>query len=404
MKNKLRLILISLFSPILASAAIQAGVGKVDMTPPVGTPSAGYTDRKGAGMEGVLDPLYAIALVLDNGTNKIALCSVDHLGFTYDMVQEITSKVHAEAPDCEVYVSSSHTHSGGGAYLNIPMVGESLAGPFNPQMKKEYVEKTAQAILLANKNLIPAKLGIGYGQAAEISTYRASWPEGITPLSDITVIKITKLDDTPFAVVFNYPVHPTVLKSNNRLFSSDFVGPAREQIQSLIGADVEAIYLNGAQGDIIPNKTLSRESVGHSLATTVKTLWDQTTTSEDLELKTEKKTYSFVPQATPFGLLLPVKEYASEMNLLVFNKTHAFITIPGELSCLYDRQLKEFGKTQDFENVSILGLTNDAHGYMITPESWAHKTMESGLSFGGQEYGEQIAEKAKALLKKSSQD
>jgi len=86
------------------------------------------------------------------------------------------------------------------------------------------------------------------------------------------------------------------------------------------------------------------------------------------------------------------------MNLLVFNQLHAFVTMPGELSCIYDRKLKEKGKEMGYQQVSIFGLTNDAHGYIILPDSWQKKTYESNLSFGGEFYGPLIEKKAEALL------
>lgn len=84
-----------LFVAVAVSAfgeTLRVGIGKAEITPPIGTPSAGYTSRKGAGMKGVHDPLLAIALFIDNGEKKIVLCSVDHLGFTFDMCQEVIKK------------------------------------------------------------------------------------------------------------------------------------------------------------------------------------------------------------------------------------------------------------------------------------------------------------------------
>ena len=84
--------------------------------------------------------------------------------------------------------------------------------------------------------------------------------------------------------------------------------------------------------------------------------------------------------------------------MIVFNKSHAFLTILGELSCLYDKRLKEIGSKLVYDHISIFGLTNDAHGYMILPESWRHKTFEAALSFGGENYGERIERQATSLL------
>lgn len=408
MKYFFRLLSFLIVFPAIAFAHVSVGIGKMDITPSIGTPSAGYTERKGEGMEGVHDSLLAIALFIDNGEKQIVFCSVDHLGFTYEMVQEITEKIHThpELKECNIYIGSSHTHSGGGAYLNIPLLGTSLAGTYNPETTQFYIDQTAEAILQAYYHQIPAKIGMGYGKVNTLSQYRGSWPKDVVPLDDVTIIKITHVDDTPFAVLFNYPVHPTLLRSENRLFSSDFVGYARNHLQSFLGSNVYAIYFNGAQGDIIPivfnenDRFGACNQLGKSLAETVKKIWDQTLTENVLQIETQKEQYAFKPQATPFGLTLPVDNYKSEMNLIVLNQTHAFITIPGELSCLYDKRLKTAGKRLGFSHVSILGLTNDAHGYIILPESWQHKTSESGLSFGGEKYGEITEKRAETLLNK----
>lgn len=400
--------LLILIVPAVSTAALNVGVGKADITPAIGTPSAGYAERKGEGMKGVHDPLLAIALLIDNGEKQIVLCSVDHLGFTYEMVQDIIDRVHcmSQLEQCEVYIASSHTHSGGGAYLNIPLIGESLAGTYNPEVANFYIERTVEAIIQASQNLTQAKVGIGYGQAQNLSHYRGLWPLGMDPLSDVAVIKVTRLDGTPLAVLFNYAVHPTVLKSQNRLFSSDFVGYARDHVQALLGSGIQPIYFNGAQGDIIPvifnedDRFASCDFLGRSLAETVQDIWNAVEVSDSLDIKTQNEPYTFKPQATPFGLNLPLEQYQTEMNLIVLNDVHAFITVPGELSSLYDRYLKGIGNELGYSHVSIFGLTNDAHGYIILPESWQHKTMESGLSFGGEHYGELTKNRAEALLKR----
>lgn len=399
--------LIALTFPSFSHAALQVGIGKANITPPVGTPSAGYIERKGEGMQGVHDPLLAIALFIDNGEKKIALCSVDHLGFTYEMVQEIIQQVQSEPllKECEVYIASSHTHSGGGAYLNIPSLGEGLAGIYNPTITNFYIEKTVEAIIQASQNPIPAKIGIGYGKVEGLSQYRGLWPIEVIPLNDVAIIKVTKENDTPLALLFNYAVHPTVLKSQNRLFSADFVGYAREHLQTLIGAQVQPIYFNGAQGDITPviyheeDRFSSCDYLGRSLALAIEKIWEVTPTSSDFSIKTQKETYTFKPQTTPFGLNLSLDLYKSELNLIVLNHLYAFVTIPGELSAIYDRNLKEIGQELGYSHVSIFGLTNDAHGYIILPTSWRHKTFESRLSFGGENYGELTKNRVQSLLK-----
>lgn len=405
------LILLLIFAvPATSDATINVGIGKTDITPPIGTPSAGYAERKGEGMQGIHDSLLAIALFIDNGEKQIVLCSLDHLGFTYEMVQEIIRQVH-RAPlleQCEIYIASSHTHSGGGAYLNIPQLGQNLAGAYDSETTNFYIRGAVDAIVQASRNQTPSKIGIGYGKAADLSKYRGLWPADISPVADVAVIKVTKLDNSPLAILFNYAVHPTVLKSQNRLFSADFVGYARDHLQCLLGSNVQPIYFNGAQGDIIPvifnegDRFASCEYLGYSLAETAGKIWNETEAYDSLEIKTEVETYEFKPEATPFGLRLPLERYKSEINVIILNHLHAFVTIPGELSSIYDQRLKEIGKELGYRHVSIFGLTNDAHGYIILPESWRRKTVESRLSLGGENYGELTKSRVENLLKKNA--
>src|SRR5581483_8305083 len=60
-----------------AQAKLLAGTGKADITPPIGTPLAGYGGRLGRPSTGVHDPTEARALIIDNGAEKIAFVSVD---------------------------------------------------------------------------------------------------------------------------------------------------------------------------------------------------------------------------------------------------------------------------------------------------------------------------------------
>lgn len=389
------------------NAEIRVGVGTAEITPPIGTPSAGYKARKGEGMEGVHDPLFAKAIFIDNGQRSVVFCSVDNLGFTYKIVQNIIEKVKKDKrfENTEIYIGSTHTHSGGGAFLDIPIVGELLAGKYNPEITAYYEDQTVNAILKSADNKVYAKIGFGYGDNKEkLSVFRSQWPKDVTPLNEVAIIKITREDDTPYAVLFNFPVHPTVLPAENRLFSADFIYYARNEIKTLLGPDVEAFYFNGAQGDVNPfmlseqDTFGSCEYLGNSLAKTVAEIWKNTETKNELKIASKKHSYSFTPKATPQGLKLPVDTYQSELNLLVFNQEYAFLTIPGELSCVYDKRLKDFAKKFKYKNLSILGLTNDAHGYIITPEAWQNKTFESNTSFGGEYYGDLIYSRSEDLL------
>jgi len=389
-----------------AQAELRAGVAYTDVTPPVGTPSAGYGARAGAGMEGVHDPLLATALVIDNGEKQIALLGVDHLGYTSQMVDAVRALLRAEeaTADVELYLGSSHTHAGGGAFLDVPVIGAALAGRYDQEIVDFYVEQAARAVIEAAGALQPAKVGIGYGKAEGLNNYRGAWPSGVGTQEDVALIKVTTADDEPLAALFNFAAHPTVLGANVMEFSADFVGFARDRVAELIGGDVQPVYFNGAQGDISPRAPSGddqferAESMGRRLGEVVKEIWDATEVSTELKIATLRQPYRILPEGTPGVMPVVAADQQSELNLIVFNDTEAFLTVPGEMSTIYDAEVKRFGGWIGYNQVSIFGLTNDAHGYIIHPEAWRHRTYESTVSFGGELYGHRVIGMLHAML------
>jgi hypothetical protein len=383
------------------------GVSSFDITPPIGTPSAGYQSRRGEGMLGVRDQLLANAMVIDNGKFIIAFCGVDHLGFDRGMVEEIRSIVqkHLNNKKINIIIGGSHTHSGGGAYLNYPIIGEAIAGKFNPKIRAFYIEQTANSIIEAVNNKKSAKIGIGYGILDDMNEYRGKLVTEILPRKKITVIKATTTADEPLGIFFNFPVHPVILPAQNRKFSADLIGSTRQALHKKFDSKIISLFFNGAQGDVNPNsKYISKETYdqccnefGKKLAKKVFEICNKVKTKEDISINFFSLPYDFEVKKTSNGLKLPLKKYFSELNLLVLDEKHGFLTIPGELSCIYDYKIREEA-LKYFEELSILGLVNDAHGYILLPKAWDLKSPETTKSFGGREYGPYVFSLAKALL------
>lgn len=405
--------------PATSFSATKVGVGKSDITPPIGTTSAGCFERKG-GMKGVHDPLLALAMVIDNGEKLIAFCSVDHMGFSHEMTEEVRRLVHLhqDFSKCEIFIGASHTHSGGGGYINLPDLGELIAGPYQPHLVKICVDGAAKAIIQAAKNLQPAKIGIGYGQVKGLTNYGGVYPKDMDPPTDLTIIKATKLDGTPLAIFFNYSLYPDVLCSTPEnseslndetlmVFSADVVGYTRYHIEALIGENVTSIFFNGAKGELLTkviypiDRFKSCDVIGRALADNVFHVWKSIQTQNEIEIFTMQHSYTFEPKPTPSGFLLPIEKHLTEMNLIVFDRKHAFITIPAELSCSYDPIFKSKAKQMGFKQLSILDIVNDNHGYVFSPESWNLKPDEVEFSWGGELYGQMIENKMINLLYKA---
>ena len=405
-------VIICLAATASAQGKLTAGVAKSDITPPLGTPLAGYGARRSQPSTGVHDPTEARALIIDNGTEKFAFVSVDHLGFDHGMVQRIRT-IASEAtqirPD-HIYVMSSHSHSAGGAYMEmLPLLANSLAGKFDPKVRSFYEQRTAEAIIAANKTLKPARLAIGAGEARGISRFRSNWPPDGPVDPEVGLIRVDSIaTGKPMAVLINFAAHPTVLGADNMTFSADFVGYARNALERMIGGDVMAIFANGAQGTIAPRALQGddawqrAENVGTILAAEAfkVCLMIKAQDSADIKLVRTPLTLKIVPSsAFPPTMKYP-ESYESEISAVSFDNRIAFVAIPGELGSILNFQVKERGKLLGFEKTFLLGLTNDALGYIITEDEYRHKTYESTISLFGPAFGSMIANESFQLLEK----
>jgi hypothetical protein len=391
-----------------AQGKLMAGVGKSDITPTIGTPLAGYGGRLGKPSTGVHDPTEARALIIDNGTEKIAFLSVDHLGFDHGMVERVRA-IAAEAthiqPD-HIFVMSSHTHAGGGAYLEI---FPALAGRYDAKIRDYYSERAAQAIIAANKELKPARIAFGAGRAEGISRFRSTWPPNGPIDSEVGVIRVdSAATGKPFAVLMNFAAHPTILGSKNFEFSADYVYYARRALEQMIGGEVMAIFANGAQGTVSPHAFQGStdweraQNMGSILAAEVFKVTLMVKPQDAVEIKLARDTFQIKPQPPPkfpANITFP-PAYDTEVNAISFDNRMAFVTIPGELSSILNFQVKDRGKMLGFEKTFLLGLTNDALGYIITEDEYRHQTYESSISLFGPAFGSFITNEAFQVLEK----
>jgi neutral ceramidase len=391
-----------------AQAKLMAGVGKSDITPAVGTPLAGYGARLGKPSTGVHDPTEARALVLDNGAEKIAFLSVDHLGFDHAMVERIRDLVYRAtnlAPD-HLFVMSSHTHSGGGAYLELFPI---LAGRYDAKVREAYSERAAQAVIAASQTMKAARIAFGAGEARGISRFRSTWPPNGPVDPEVGVVRVDAADTgKPLAVLMNFAAHPTVVGDKNFEFSADYVYYARRAVERMIGGDVVAIFANGAQGTIAPRAFQGKddwqraENVGTILAAEVFKVTLAIAPQDAVEIKLVRHPFQAqtqLPPKAPVKITLP-PFYDTEVCGISFDNRIAFVTIPGELSSILNVQVKERGKLLGFEKTFLLGLTNDALGYILTEDECRHGTYESSISLFGPAFGSFIANEAFQALEK----
>jgi neutral ceramidase len=160
-------------APAAAAVEVRAGVAAVDITPPLGIPLAGYYHERGA--DGVLDPLFSKALVLESDGERVALVTLDIISVT----REITDQARAEIEKstaikgAQVMVSASHAHTGP-ELANRSRRGADMGGA--RELAVQYTERLpkliAASVRLAHEKLQPARLNVAQGRCDNLAFNR----------------------------------------------------------------------------------------------------------------------------------------------------------------------------------------------------------------------------------------
>lgn len=221
---------------------LRAGAAILDITPPVGVLMDGYGGRS-QGSLGVLDPLFARVLVLDDGENACAIVGCDLLGMHPQITSSIRKQVAAATsiPPEAILIAATHNHAGPYGLRS------GLFGTLNEELAAHLVSKVSSAVIEAYEGRRPAALKSGSAHLDTVSQNRRDpeWP--IDPLLRILVLDG---EDGPIANLINFACHATVMTGENLMLSAEFPGQACALVQRETGAP--AVYLNGACGDVNP--------------------------------------------------------------------------------------------------------------------------------------------------------
>jgi len=252
----------------MGGLGFRAGVGRVDATPPLTAPHASWGAQVHVLPDGVEAPLWASALVVDDGTTMAAWIDLDVVIITRAESDAIREAVGAALgiPASHVRASVTHNHAGPPPSVwNWTNQGQTaLDGYF--AMLPEYAAGAARAALGSMRS---ARVGAGSGESRVAMNRRETAPDGrmvtgcnpgglIDP--EVLVGRIDDLDGSPIAAIVGYTMHPTTLGPPNRLISPDWPGHLKRTVESLTGA--MCFFAQGATGNVGPGPQGFTDDVG----------------------------------------------------------------------------------------------------------------------------------------------
>jgi neutral ceramidase len=371
-------------------AVFKVGVGKRDITPKEGVPMWGYGARHDKLSTGILDPLYAAAMVIQAGTNKLAIVGLD-LGRapTETQLQIIRNRIKTEAGIDYSFIAGSHTHHGPVLELTDE-VGKGK-GKYDASLRyyKQMEDGIAEAIIEANGKLVPAKMAAGSVRLEHSNRNRHTKIEPKPSDRDLSVMRFDDANGKPLAVVINFAAHPTTISEATLKFSADWVGAMKATVEKETGA--QAIFMQGAAGDqsVDPGTNSGHEAIGQAIGREAVKLASSLTPTEvakpslvveeerfkfasriDLSNPAIRTAYSFAffPELIPNFADEYVDGVRPRLTVAWLNGDTALVGVSGEFFSNHSIRLKERARVK---NLFFFGYCNGYHQYFPTIEAVA---------------------------------
>ena len=414
----------------MATGRLNAGVAELDITPRAGGELAGELNPRPS--TGVRTPLRALALVLSNGEETLALVTLDLYGLQGQAADRLAQAAGESAglQPGAVMVISSHTRGGP---CTTPVVG--CAGPDEAYLA-QVVATAADVVAEAKSRLQEASLGLGHALLPHlVYNHRlltrnmkaiSAWlgvprnevlePEGpIDPEFQVLVLR----DGHGFPICFLWNLAADNRFSQDGLISSDLPGLVQQELDARLGWHVPALYLAGCGGNVSFHQGL--EESADAVASAVMAVQFETPCDPLVRLAcaSEKmilpiRDYAQFWSLADIELKWPqaVDVYARELELLrqegaraVPTRVQAFHLGSLALVGLPGMPFVEFGlqiKAQSpFRATVVAGNAGGDVGYVITRQAFegqGFETWPARSAVIGPGGGEFMAEEAGALL------
>lgn len=290
---------------------LKAGFSRIDMTPPLGTPLAGYYEMRYA--DGILDPLYINALALNDGEETIIIITADTLIIRAEVCDLLRGMISERTgvPADHVLICSLHQHTS----LRIggkPVEGSSVVtdGAF----LDVFYRKICDSAQLAISDMADATVSLGMRRATEDISFVRRYvmkdgslktnptayapDEVVRPAAksdnDVRLVRFNREGKNDIALV-NFCTHPDVIGRTR--ISADWPGFVRRFVEA-DHENTHCIFVNGFQGDtnhynyqiersLRPRGYTHSQHMGRVIADTVNLIWDGTLPQTDHKIKAE---------------------------------------------------------------------------------------------------------------------
>lgn len=400
------------FCPTLTQYFYQGGFGLRDVD---AVPCTGVAVPVKTPAEGVARDIHIRVMLLTQGEQKVAFVTLDAIGIGNVIQEGVKRRISARTgvPKENILLGATHTHQ------SADLQGLWGGVPFEwRQFLYQQADAAAEEAMAGM-----ADVELSYGQddllAPSFNNYRRV-DETIGTDKRMTILQARNAATRQVVgTVVQYVAHPTVIGADNRQIHGDWVSNFADRLEALYPGST-TVYYNGDIADASPNVEASEppppegadafmraEAMGFALANRTARRIDAglrrfvpqvgpqivaqhrvatVPVTNHLFLALAAKGYfngyyDFVLPPDPDAKATPAPQLMNKADVLVSRVTLGkagctaleIATIPGEGSAPLGRYIRSLS-TQD---TMLLGLTQEALGYMLTEDKY---TSENGTS------------------------
>lgn len=273
MKSLTALLCVSVALQTPAFAELRAGAARVVINPPNGAGMAGYYNFRAC--DGVLDDIHAHALVLDDGTSRAALVTLDLIGSPRELVEAVRAEVQkaGRIPGPHVMISATHAHTGPvpGRFLRTPDEPDAAALTVHEKYMTGLPALIASSVAAASEKLAPVAVSGVSGECTDVSFCRrfymrdgtVGWNPGKlnpnimlptgTPDPQVQAIFFEPAHAPAahvpaLAIYANFAMHPDTVGGTRT--SADYPGALARLLSGYHGPECITLYGNGTCGNL----------------------------------------------------------------------------------------------------------------------------------------------------------
>lgn len=254
----------------------RAGAATSNITPKIGTSNNG--NMQDVTIKSIHDETMARCIVLDDGQTRLAIVVSDLCMIPREILDEAKRRASnlTSIPVQNMMMSATHTHSAGTA-----------CGVFQSQPDKDYIkflsDRIADAVVRANHNLVPARIGWGVGSEPS-QVFNRRWklkpgtpiinpfgkqdqvkmnpgvenPNLLEPAGptdpELPIIALQTVSGRPIALLANYSLHYVGGNAPGEV-SADYYGMFANRMGQLLTTSEQdpsfvAMMTNGTSGNI----------------------------------------------------------------------------------------------------------------------------------------------------------